>query len=161
MVRNHQDGYTYLNLHFFLLQYTETSIFLVKLIVQWIFDGNGRGIARDINKINFHFQNSTKNGNKVGTIYKVGTLLYISAFQNCPNFVTIFCRVLKMKIICFDIPSYPLLIAVRNSLTNQFYQKDWRFCIFSNTKKKWQVFPRPFPTFQFGIFCCCWKYTET
>ena len=45
-------------------------------------------------------------------------------FVNCPNFVTIFCRVLKIKIIFFDIPSYPPPIAVRNSLTNQFYQNN-------------------------------------
>ena len=51
----------------------------------------------------------------------------------------------------FDISSNPLPIAVQNSLTNQFYQKNWCFCIFS-TKKKWQVFPGPFSTFQFCIF---------
>ena len=34
-------------------------------------------------------------------------------FVNCPNFVTIFCRVLKMKIIFFDIPCYHLPIAVQ------------------------------------------------
>ena len=28
-------------------------------------------------------------------------------FVNCPYFVTISCRVLKMKIFFFDIPSYP------------------------------------------------------
>ena len=35
-----------------------------------------------------------------------------------------FCQVLKLTITFFDIPSYPLPIAVRNSLTNQFYQKN-------------------------------------
>ena len=45
-----------------------------------------------------------------------------------------FCRVLKMKIIFLNIPSYPTPIAVRNSLTNQFYQKNWHFCIFSTKK---------------------------
>ena len=67
--------------HFLLLQIfkKKTSIFLVNLIGQEIPNGNGRGIARNIKKYYFHFQNLTKNGNKVGTIYKVGTLLYISA----------------------------------------------------------------------------------
>ena len=45
-----------------------------------------------------------------------------------------------MEIIFFDIPSNPLPIAVRNSLTNQFFQKNWRFCIFSTTKKLEQVY---------------------
>ena len=49
-------------------------------IGQWIPDSDGRGIARDIKTNYFYFQNSTKNGNKVGTIYKVGTLFCISAF---------------------------------------------------------------------------------
>ena len=97
--RNHQDGYSYLNLSLFFWKYPETFIFLVKLIGQWIPDGKGRGIARDVWKKYFPFQNSTKNGNKVATIYKAGTLFYISAFLNCPNFVTIFCSVLKIKMI--------------------------------------------------------------
>ena len=45
-------------------------------------------------------------------------------FLNCPNFVTLFCQVLKMEIIFFYIPSNPLPIAVRNSLTKQFFQKN-------------------------------------
>ena len=56
------------------------------------------------------------------------------SFANCRNFVTIFCKVLKMEIIFFYIPSNPLPIAVRNSLTNQFFQKKWCFCIFSTKK---------------------------
>ena len=58
------------------------------------------------------------------------------SFLNCLNFGTIFCQVLKMKIIFFDITSNLPPIAVRNSLTNQFFQKNWRFCIFSKKKKK-------------------------
>ena len=124
---------------FFFLKIYRNVIFLVKLIGQWIPDGNGNeNIFFDIpsnplpiavrnswanqfyqkNNVSlyfqrkkvwqvfpgpfsslqictffvgkyrfinlfwniFHFQNLTKNGNKVGTIYKVGTLLYISAF---------------------------------------------------------------------------------
>ena len=67
----------------------------------------------------FHFQNMTKNGNKVGTIYKVGTFQLFKLFKLCYHF----CQVLKMEIIFFYIPSNPPPIAVRNSLTNQFFQK--------------------------------------
>ena len=62
------------------------------------------------------------------------TMLGHFSFLNCPNFVTIFCQVLKMEIIFFDIPSIPSPIAVRNSLTNKFFQTIWRFCIFSTKK---------------------------
>ena len=55
-------------------------------------------------------------------------------FVNCRNFVTIFCGVLKMKRIFLNIPSYPPPFAVQNSLTNQFYQKNWGFSIFSQKK---------------------------
>ena len=79
MIRNHQDGYPYLNLHLF-RKFTKTSILLVKLIGQGNPDDEGRGIAMNIKRNYFHFQNSTKNVNKVVTIYKAGTLLYISAF---------------------------------------------------------------------------------
>ena len=57
------------------------------------------------------------------------------SFLNCLNFVTIICQILKMKIV-FLSPSYPPPIAVWNSLTNQFFQKKWWFCILS--KKKMQ-----------------------
>ena len=40
----------------------------------------------------------------------------------------------------FDIPSNSVPIAVRNSLTNQFFQKNLIFCIFSKKKKNYQVF---------------------
>ena len=57
---------------------------------------------------------------KLGQFTKLGHF----SFLNCPNFVIIFCQVLKMEIIFFDILSNPLPIAVRNSLTNQFFQKN-------------------------------------
>ena len=58
-------------------------------------------------------------------------------FVNRPNFVTIFCHVLKMKIIFFDIPSNSPPIAVRNSLTNHFFQKKLTILyIFKKNKKK-------------------------
>ena len=63
----------------------------------------------------------------LGQFTKWNPSLHFS-FLNCPNFFTNFCRVLKMKIIFFYIPSYPPPIAVRNSLTNQFCHKNWHFC---------------------------------
>ena len=78
MVRNPHDGYPYLNLNFFFfLKISWNLNFLVKLIGQGIPDGEGRGLTRDIKKKN---QNSTKNVNKIATVHKAGTLLYISAF---------------------------------------------------------------------------------
>ena len=60
MVRNHQNGYSYLNLSLFCLFKFPDLIFLVKLICQWILDGEGQGIAMDILKNHFHFQKSAK-----------------------------------------------------------------------------------------------------
>ena len=55
-------------LHFlFLLKIYRIVNFLEKLFGQWIPNRNGRGIARDIKKKYFHFQNLTINGNKLWT----------------------------------------------------------------------------------------------
>ena len=48
-----------LTCHFF-LYILKPQFFLVKLIGQYIPVGEGRGIARDVLKNYFHFQNSTK-----------------------------------------------------------------------------------------------------
>ena len=63
---------------------------LEKLIGQWIPDRDGRGVARDIKKNYFHFQNATKNGNKVGTIYKVGILQLFKLSNLCYHFLLSF-----------------------------------------------------------------------
>ena len=63
---------------------------LVKLIGQWIPDGKGQGIAWHIKKNDFPLQNSKKNGTKVATIDKAGTLSLHLGFLNCINFATIF-----------------------------------------------------------------------
>ena len=106
--------------HFFLFENIQNcQFFLEKLIYQWIPDRDGRGIARDINKkINSIFKTWQKMVTKFGQFKK----LKCPNFVNCPNFVTISCRVMKMKIIFFDIPSYPPPIAVQHSLTNQFFK---------------------------------------
>ena len=63
------------------------------------------------------------------------------SFLNCPNFVTIFCQVLKMKKIkFFDIPSNPPPIAVRNSLTNLLFPKKFTFLYIFKKKKKCQFY---------------------
>ena len=61
---------------YFFFKYPETSFFLVKLIGQWIPVGAGKGVDRDIKKIYFLFQNSTKKFTKVATINKAMTLLF-------------------------------------------------------------------------------------
>ena len=62
--------------------------------------------------------------------------LYFS-FLSCPNFVTIYNRVVKMTMTLLNIPCYHPPFIVRNSFTNKFYKKSWKFWIFS--KKKLQV----------------------
>ena len=42
------------------------------------------------------------------------------SFLDCPNFDTIFSRVLKIKILFPNIPRYPPPVAVPNSMTNNF-----------------------------------------
>ena len=68
-----------------------------------------------------------------------GTLFTIQ-FLNCLNFVTIFCKVLKMKIFFKNIPSYPLPLPVQNSLTNQFYQRNWGSRFFKKERKRDKFF---------------------
>ena len=82
MVRNHKNGYPYINFFFFFENIQKCIFFFEKLIGQWIPDRNWRGIARDIKKNYFHFQNLTKNGNKVWTIKKAEmTLLFSSVLH--------------------------------------------------------------------------------
>ena len=111
------------------------SIFLVKLIGQWIPNGDGQGIARDIKKIVFIFKTRQKMVTKWGQFTKAGPFSTFQLFK-LSKLCYYFCWVLKMKIIFLYIPSCPPPIAVRNSLTNQFCQKYWPFCIFSTTTKK-------------------------
>ena len=96
---------------FFCWKYTESSIFLEKMIGQWIPDCDGLGMARNIKK---SFSNTTKNGNKVGTIYKVGKFQIFKLSKLCYHFLSSF----ENRHIFFDIPSNPPPIAVRNSLTD-------------------------------------------
>ena len=67
--------------------------------------------------------------------------------QLCYHFLS------RFENIFFDIPSNPPPIAVRNSLTNQFYQKNLRFCIFSTNKKSDKFLWDPSLLFSFAILC--------
>ena len=72
----------------------------------------------------FHFKNSTKMVSKVGQFKKLtcreGSRL-CKLSQLWYHFLLNFG---KKNILVLHIPSYTLPFAVRNSLTNQFYQKD-------------------------------------
>ena len=73
MVRNHQDGYPYLNLSLkvSLNKYPETPIPLVTIIGQWVLRLQGcAGILELFKKNNFQCLNCTKNGYKVCKSYK-------------------------------------------------------------------------------------------
>ena len=130
------------------------QFFLEKLIGKWILYRDGRGIARDVKKNYFHFQNATKNGNKVGTIDKLGTFQLFKLSKLCYHFLSSF----KNENYFFYIPRNPLPIAVRNSLTNQFFQTKLRFSIFSTKKGKTEEKRRVISTFFYcpdfvTIFC--------
>ena len=72
------------------------------------------------------------------TKFRQFTKLGHFSFLNCPNVVTIFCQVLRMKIFFFDIPSNAPPIAVRNSLTNQFLQKNIGNSVYFQQQQKMQ-----------------------
>ena len=56
------------------------------------------------------------------------------SFLNCQNFVTIFCQVLKMEIIFFDIHSNPPPFAVRNHWPINFSKKNYVSVYFQQEK---------------------------
>ena len=105
----------------FFWQLLYTLISLLKFIGQWIPVGKGRWLTRDILNIHFHFQHSTT-GYKVVTIYKTKMLERVQ-FCKLSQLCILFCKVLKMKVIVWNIFSNSLPFANANSLTNQFYQK--------------------------------------
>ena len=95
MVRNHRDGYPYINLalFFFFWKYPETSIYLVKMIGRWIPDGEGRGIARNIFLNIIFFSNFTKKVTMLGPFkrpeYREGSgkkLHFFSFFEKIQRF---------------------------------------------------------------------------
>ena len=58
MVRNNQDWYPYINLSLFFVENIQKhQFFLEKFIGQWILDGDGQGIAKDIKKKSFSKRN--------------------------------------------------------------------------------------------------------
>ena len=73
--------------------------------------------------------------------------LSISAFKIVPTLLPFFCKVLKVKFFFFNIPSYPPPFAIRNSLTNQFYNTN-KFL----DKKNLKIFRDPPLHFSFAFF---------
>ena len=104
----------------------------------------GGGLLGISQKIILIFKTRQKMVTKLGQFTKLGHF----SFLNCQNFVTIFCQVLKIEIIFYDIPSNPPPIADRNSLTNQFFQKNLQFCIFSKKEEKLQRREESFQLFK-------------
>ena len=141
MVRNHLDGCPYLNLSLFFWRYTETSIFLVKLVCQWVPDRDGRGITRNIKKKLFILSKLNKKMvTKLGQLTKLGPFSTFQLFKLsklCYHFLSSFGK----ENIFFYIPSNPPPIGVRNSLTNQFSKRLTFLYIFNNNKKvqNWNV----------------------
>ena len=90
MVRNRQDGYPYINLclFFYVVENIQKHNFFFGKN-DWSMNSGPRwaGIARDIEQNYFHFQNLTKNGNKVWTISKGEITLLFSSFLH--NFVVV------------------------------------------------------------------------
>ena len=73
------------------------------------------------------------------------------SFLSCPNFLNVFCRVLKMKQFFFlNIPSYPLPFAVQKFLTNQLQPKKIGF--WKKKKKVTRFFRDPSLHFSFALF---------
>ena len=93
-------------LHFFVVENIQKHQFLAKFIGQWFPDGDGRGIARDINLFFlFFFFKFDKKWPQSLDNFKSWNVVKGPNFVNCSNFVT---------------PP----IAVQNSLPNQFDQKN-------------------------------------
>ena len=111
----------------------------------------GGGIARDIQKNYFYFQNSTKNVNKVGTINKVVTHLYISAFwivQTLLPFLSSF----KKENIFFLYPSYPLPSPFGIHWPINIAQKVDVFVYFQKKRKNAKYFRDPSQHYSFAFF---------
>ena len=78
-------------------KYTETLIFLVKLICQWILDRDGRGIIKDIKKKVFFSKRDKKWLGQFTRMEPFSTFQLFKLSKLCYHF----CRVLKRKIIFF------------------------------------------------------------
>ena len=108
MVRNHQDGYPYLNMNFCCCcwQYIETLYFLIKLIGQWISNGDGRRIASDIQK-KFNFKTQQKMVTKLEQFTKLGPFSTFQLFKLsklCYNFLFV------LKMVFFISLAIPCLL---------------------------------------------------
>ena len=78
----------------FFFKYSETSLYLVKLIGQWIPDRDGQEIARDIKKKIFSFSKLDRKWLQNLDNLNSWNVEKGPNFVNCPNFITIFCHIL-------------------------------------------------------------------
>ena len=110
----------------------------------------GGGIARDILKRYFHFQNPTKIVTKLEQFTKPGPFSTFQLFK-LSQISYLFCRVLKMKIsLAIPRPSPSGIHWPINSIKKK---------LFPDIKKK--VFPESLLYISVLHFFCCWKYPET
>ena len=123
-------------LHFFLLKiYRIVNFFWKNWLVNEFQTAMGGGLL-GISKKLFPFSKLDKKWKQSLDSLKSWNVEKGPNFVNCPNFVTIFCRVLKMKIIFLI--SIAILCPLRSGIHWQinFTKKNWLFCIL---KKKMQV----------------------
>ena len=118
-------------------KYTETSIFWVKLIGQWIPDGDGRGLARDIKKNIFIFKTRQKMVTKLGQFTKLGPFSTFQLFKLSKLCYHFCCQVLKIEIfflISLAIPRplwsgihWPINFSKKSDVSVYFQQKSDKF----------------------------------
>ena len=87
-----------------------------------IFMTKGGGLLGILKKNIFIFNTLQKMVTKLGQFTKLKC--QEGSRKIYPNFVTIFCKVLKIKMIFLNIPSNPPPFVSVNSLTNQINQKN-------------------------------------
>ena len=119
-------------LHFFFVENIQNYQFFWKnWLVNEIWTAMGRELLEISKKNYFHFKARQKMVTKFGKFKKLkwreGSQL-CKLSQLCKHF-------LKMKIIFFDILSHSPPIAVRNSLTNQFFHKKLPILYIFNKKR--------------------------
>ena len=94
----------------------------------------GGGLLGISIKIIFIFKTCQKRYQSWDNLQSLDPSLHFS-FLNCPNLITIFCRVLKMKIIFLISLAIPCPSPSRILWPINFIKTNWRFCIFSRRKK--------------------------
>ena len=132
----------------------------------WVSDLKDNFVEKSLeNSLNKFIGNLTNMVTKLGQFTKLGPFSVLQLFKLsnlCYHFLSSF----EYENIFFDIPSDPSPIAARNSWTNHFTKKKWRFCILSTDKKvqNWNVEKGTGKTchfFSFLFLIYIYKYTKT